>query len=397
MSRQWQDRNFECQSQVSTELFSLVSMAEQDLKWYSTFVFLVGTCLSFADPVTDILTLVEFYRGDHKTWFGVGLVFVILPCLCFAFSNFCIHVITSDLDDDRVTCKDCCKGFLLGFNPFLAAFARLRGFIFYVKNFKKIWNGESLDKLETELILDSCKLNSFFEAIFESAPQFIIQLYAMSVQQEPVKIIQMISLPVSLLSLAWTFTVADLTINQDVEMNVKHKVLLFVTRLFQLSSRLFALCYFIVSYKWWSIAVMMVHSCAILLCDLSWYIRKETALEPAMLGMLLPILFFLHWLRDEFTAAMFAENKPCRKEQRKIVLWLSNALFVAENVAMILLFYFSPHSNTWYSLPVTVCVTSLSVIGGTMRVLHYTRLLRSSDHIPLAQKPVQPDQLVQPV
>jgi len=47
------------------------------LKWYSPFVFLFGAIVGFADPITDILTLVEVYRADHKTWFGVGLAFVI--------------------------------------------------------------------------------------------------------------------------------------------------------------------------------------------------------------------------------------------------------------------------------------------------------------------------------
>ena len=42
-------------------------MAEKELKWYSIFVVLFETILSIADPVTDILTLVEFYRADHKT------------------------------------------------------------------------------------------------------------------------------------------------------------------------------------------------------------------------------------------------------------------------------------------------------------------------------------------
>ena len=58
------------------------------LKWYSTFAFLTGSIISFVDVVTDILTLVEFYREDHKTWFGVGLVFLILPC--FAGFRCCI-------------------------------------------------------------------------------------------------------------------------------------------------------------------------------------------------------------------------------------------------------------------------------------------------------------------
>ena len=58
-------------------------MEEKDLKWYSPFVFLVGAILSFADLITDILTLLEFYRANHKVWFGVGLTFVLLPCLAF--------------------------------------------------------------------------------------------------------------------------------------------------------------------------------------------------------------------------------------------------------------------------------------------------------------------------
>ena len=35
----------------------------------------------------------------------------------------------------------------------------------------------------------------------------------------------------------------------------------------------------------------------------------------------------------------------------------SNALFVTENIIMIL-FYFSQSPHTWYALPVTVCVGS---------------------------------------
>ena len=58
------------------------------LTWSKTDSFVEDYCkfltiLSFADPITDILTLVEFYRADHKTWFDVGLTFVLLPCFVF--------------------------------------------------------------------------------------------------------------------------------------------------------------------------------------------------------------------------------------------------------------------------------------------------------------------------
>ena len=63
-------------------------MVEKELKWYDIFVVLFGTILSFADPITDILTLVEFYRADHKTWFGVGLTFVIFSCVAFSVNYY---------------------------------------------------------------------------------------------------------------------------------------------------------------------------------------------------------------------------------------------------------------------------------------------------------------------
>ena len=44
-----------------------LSMEVNDLKWYSPFLFLLGAILSFADQITDIPTLVEFYHTDHKT------------------------------------------------------------------------------------------------------------------------------------------------------------------------------------------------------------------------------------------------------------------------------------------------------------------------------------------
>ena len=85
-----------------------------------------------------------------------------------------------------------------------------------------------------------------YEATLESAPQFVIQLYAMAVQQESVKIVQMVSLPVSFLSLAWASTIADEVFHcegaygtiKDAP-SVKNKLLLFLTHSFVLSSRLF--------------------------------------------------------------------------------------------------------------------------------------------------------------
>ena len=65
----------------------------------------------------------------------------------------------------------------------------------------------------------------------------------------------------------------------------------------------------------------------------------------------------------------YSDEEEARVKQRMFLL--SNILFVIENCTMILIFYrFSPFSNTWYALPVTVCVCSFSVIGAVARVAH---------------------------
>ena len=203
-------------------------MKVEDLKWYSPFKLLVGAILSFADPITDILTLVEFYRADHKTWFGVGLAFVILPCFLFPI----LYYVARDQEVSQYSCtRQCIQTILCGFHPFSAVFARLQGFAYCMM---KWWRGEEIDadgNEEADDQLEHIDSAVLLESVVESAPQFIIQLYAVSVQEEPEEIIQIISLPVSFLSLAWAFTIADEVLHDEVldYLNIKHKLVLFVT------------------------------------------------------------------------------------------------------------------------------------------------------------------------
>ena len=52
------------------------------IKWYETYFHLVVACLSLADPITDIYTLVGFYRAGHVTWFSVVSYLLLYPA-CF--------------------------------------------------------------------------------------------------------------------------------------------------------------------------------------------------------------------------------------------------------------------------------------------------------------------------
>ena len=187
-------------------------------KWYSPFLLLVGAILSFADPITDILTL-EFYRTDHKTWFGVGIAFVILPCFVFAIVYYIIreHEVT-----EYSGTRKCTQTILWGFHPFSAAFARLKGLVYCLMKWR---DGDEIDSADDEEagLLAHIVYAVLLESILESAPQFIIQLYAVSVQEEPVVNIQIISLLVSFFSLAWAFTTTDEFKHGEILDNLKKK------------------------------------------------------------------------------------------------------------------------------------------------------------------------------
>ena len=352
-------------------------MKVEDLKWYSPFVFLVGAILSFADPITDILTLVEFYRNDHKTWFGVGLAFVILPCLVFPILLFLKQTNDEECpgeDKDTCTCMTICctRAIALGLHPFSAALARLEGFAF---SLKKRWRGDDENdakKIEKgNDLLRYIYTSVLFESVLESAPQFIIQLYAMNAQEEPVQIIQMISLPVSFLSLNWAFAIIDEMVWFDEEVSdfldfgdltLRRKIFILLTHFFLLSSRLFAVCYFTVAFKWWVIGVLVSHT---FVMTMAITILSYSAGDECGCDEVFVVTFFglgLHWLRDD--VSVLGESSG----SFLLMVPFSNVLFVIENYVMILMFYFSQHSNSWFSLPVTVCVCLFSAIGSTMRI-----------------------------
>ena len=366
-------------------------MAEKELKWYNILKVLFGTILSIADPITDVLTLVEFYRTDHKTWFGVGLTFIILPSLFFLLINYVLRLMSDasgriwGSNDHEESKFEACKFthvLVLGCNPLYPAWLKLRTLYCYLKkllkrrqgnNTHQMYGGYSEEEEELDDLLRFSELGVLAEAALESAPQFIIQLYAMAVQQQSVSIIQIVSLPVSFLSLAWASTVADKTgtlpgnYRRHPYFGVKDTVLLFVTHLFILSSRLFAVALFTVSYKWWVISVLILHCTVITICDRVWHYRTQSVYKNSDPSFESTIYFCLHWVRDDLSIIhdRYGTYKPLRMQL------YSNVLFVIENLTMILLFYFSHFPHTWYSLPVTICVCLFAVLGAVMRLTHF--------------------------
>lgn len=161
-----------------------------EITWKATLKLLVGTILAFSDPMSDILAVKEFYRTDHNVWFGVGPTIVKSLLYCWHFKIDRISAV------GKLIINDIC-------NPFSVAVARLRGFLLCLRNFKTLWSGEELDansQKEIEEVMYYAQWSGIFEAVLESAPQFLIQLYAMNVQEEEISVIQIFSVISSFLS-----------------------------------------------------------------------------------------------------------------------------------------------------------------------------------------------------
>ena len=305
-----------------------LTMAEEVIKWYTPILLLVGAVLSFADPITDILTLVEFYRTDHKTFFYVGLVFVLLPCLAFPLLYF--GVWNEALSKYSGTRK-IWQTLLCGFHPFSAAFARLEGFVYCLR---KCWGGDQ-EQEPMQYVLTHIDIAVVFESVLESAPQFITQLYAILVLDQEVKLIQKISLPISFVSLVWAFTIVDKMLYEKVvgagNLPLLHRLLLFIANLFSLGSRLFVILFFTLRYKWWIVVAMLSHNFVMLTADviLCCAILGRCNLGIAFYFMAL-LYFCLYWLRDDVSLQHFVEDFDrtiLRKMQK-----LSSILFVLEKL-----------------------------------------------------------------
>ena len=180
----------------------------------------------------------------------------------------------------------------------------------------------------------------------------------------------------SCLSLVWTFAGAGEILHEgEIDLKIKHKVLFCLTYLLLLTSRLLAICYFILSYRGWIFVVLIPPSLIISLADCILRCRSECDWRCRLL-----FVFFLslHSIRDDLSAPLDADDPASRRKQLKRIQWLSHIMFIVENFAMILLFYnHSKSSNIWFALPLTVYVCSASILGSVMRLAHFGFLLKS--------------------
>lgn len=392
----------------SRELFNI---SRVKVKWYDTILLLVGSVLAAVDPVTDILTLREFYLKDHKIWFGVGLVFVVWPSLSMTLIHCRLVILQWKSKGEDKRMMGLIPDVIFGWNPLSLFCMRFKAFILCARNFKKLWHDESLEdycREQIQQLIFSANSSGMIEAVLESAPQFIIQLHAVVVLQEQVSIIQMISLCASFLSITWTFANGNVRNLMSLEgrereidsttCKIKTTVVFYLSWLFHLSSRLLAITFFTVGFKWWAFALLVFHFIVLVALYRVWgeniLIKiygttqtddTQTTLNEKQRDCMRKVTIIIGLLAASLSTTLmgYCPGPNIFAEKDKSLLIRALSLFflftVIENVVMICVFYSKEEPHAWYSVPVTVCVCVFSLVGGLVKVALYYFILWERD------------------
>ena len=126
--------------------------------------------------------------------------------------------------------------------------------------------------------------------------------------------------------------------------------------------------------------MLLIHSLAMEITNNIWHNPGPHGCEIRSRKAFTSLFYFcLHWLRDDVSSRVNKVRQLTEElEELTRLQLLSNFLYVAENFVMILLFHHSGKFNTWYSIPVTVCVCLFSVLGAITRVILFRRILKGN-------------------
>lgn len=157
----------------------------------------------------------------------------------------------------------------------------------------------------------------------------------------------MILIVVFFLSLVWIFIIVDqwcfLFLNSiNVDIGLKVKIILYLLQLLLLGSCLFVIMYFIVSFKWWIIMVLMIYLIfmVVIRCfvDIGYLkISFDCCCECCKNCLVVLVVYCFYWIRDDGVVGVIVV------ENMKILIkiqWVFNILFFIENIGMIFFYYF---------------------------------------------------------
>ena len=353
------------------------------LKWYHTFVFLFQTALSLADIVTDALTCRTYFRQKEFTRFGLGLALIVVPMIVTALWSIVASTtrILDNEDADEMEDVGEADVFFRGtvLNVCLSCFClgptlhSLELFLYCARNFQALWKSKNGIKVSKDhgsvyyLYMHNMNMK-LVEGLLESAPQLTLQIYAMVKQNQPIETIQVVSASISFLSFTWMITTnEDLRERTGYNKKLLHTIAIFISNLGLVAGRTCALIFFAVAFGWWLSLIICAHWAIMVLIGFAFWTSKR---RQDIVCFIFAYSFFYIFVFRLYMLKKIRGETPlgCPKEYLVTILW--HFLFAAENVTMILTYFFY-HNETgkWYDNYVVILVVAGTFAGIVIKVL----------------------------
>lgn len=345
------------------------------LKWHQTFLFLFQAILSIADTATDVLTSLS-YREEHEQWFAVslGLTLITMAVLCiWSIIASTSRVLSKEEDAEEtnpdVIFRNTRVNVLLGclcVGPPLHSFQM---FLVCASRFKELWksdNGLRIEKYRLYYLYVHTLNLKMVEGLLESAPQLIIQVYVMLKLKESrnIQLIQMISAPISFLSLTWMITSME-AFRQfaNYDMKLLHNLMIFLSNVGIIAARTLAIICFTIAFPWWIFIVFGVHW--FIINAIGFVLWRSKRKQDILIFVVAysPLYLFIY---SSYYLKKLKGNAPFGLGCRLCVTVTWHVLFTVENIAMILGFYFySPDELRWFAVP-ALAVVIIGNLGGIL-------------------------------
>lgn len=349
-------------------------MAEVHLRWYHTFLFLFQAILTVTDTTTDILTCLTYREQGHHKWFavslGVTVITMVVLCIWSVIASTS-RVWQEDSDAETsypdVIFRNTRINILLGCLCMGPQLHSIEMFLFCACRFKELWKSDSGLRIDKDrlyyLYVHTLNLK-MVEGLLESAPQLIIQLYVMLEKSENIELIQIISAPISFLSLTWMITSMEVFREfANYNMKLLYNLVIFLSNVGIIAARTLAITFFTLAFPWWLFLVFCAHCLIINACGfVLWRSKRKQdmfvfifAYSP--LYLLIYSWYYLNKLRG--TEAGF--SLPLQLGVS--IAW--HLLFTVENIAMISGYYIWVPDKQWFET-LALAVVLIGNVGGML-------------------------------
>uniref|UniRef100_A0A8C9L4E1 XK-related protein n=1 Tax=Pavo cristatus TaxID=9049 RepID=A0A8C9L4E1_PAVCR len=346
---------------------------------------LCALLVCFADGASDLWLAAHYYVRGQRWWFGLTLLFVLLPSLVVQLLSFrwFVYDFAVGTKDSAGSTKDSARG-RRGLHPPAAAGAGLEGCIQLLQlgqvwrylrtlylGLQSRWQAEHRRRhFYWRMMFENADINMLrlLETFLKSAPQLVLQLSIM-VQQNDIEPLQGFSASASLVSLAWMIASYQKVLRDSREdkmpMSYKGAVVQILWHLFTIAARAIAFALFASVFQLYFGIFIVTHWCIMTF----WIIQGETDFcmskwEEIIYNMVVGIIYIFCWFNV----------KEGRSRYRMCIYYV---ITLSENAALTILWflYYDRETMSDFNALILVCVVSSSFALGIFFMFIYYCLL----------------------